>query len=77
MFGKPDAREEEVEAAVEAAHVDEFADRFEAGLETLVGERGVKLSGGQKQRVAIARALLADPGVLILDEATSSVDTRT
>jgi len=76
LFGKPDARKEEVQAAVEAAHVNEFTERFEDGLETLVGERGVKLSGGQKQRVAIARALLANPRVLILDEATSNLDTE-
>jgi subfamily B ATP-binding cassette protein MsbA len=76
LFGKPDAQDSDVRTAVEAAHVNEFTDRFEEGLDTLVGERGVKLSGGQKQRVAIARALLADPRVLILDEATSNLDTE-
>jgi subfamily B ATP-binding cassette protein MsbA len=76
LFGRPSAREDEVEAAVDAAHVREFVGRFKDGLDTLVGERGVKLSGGQKQRVAIARALLADPRVLILDEATSNLDTE-
>ncbi len=76
LFARPDAGEEELRAAVEAAWVAEFADRFEEGLETVIGERGVKLSGGQRQRVAIARAILADPRILILDEATSSLDTE-
>jgi len=61
---------------VEAAHVKEFTDRFEDGLDTLIGERGVKLSGGQRQRVAIARAILSDPRILLLDEATSNLDTE-
>ena len=76
LFPRPDATEEELEQAVSAAYVDEFTDRFEEGLDTLIGERGVKLSGGQRQRIAIARAVLADPKILILDEATSNLDTE-
>ncbi len=77
LFGKPDATEEEVIRAAQIANASEFIEHMPNGYDTLIGERGVKLSGGQKQRLSIARAVLKDSPILILDEATSSVDTET
>jgi len=75
-FARPDATEEQILSAAKAARVTEFADRLELGFDTVIGERGASISGGQRQRIAIARALLTEPGVLILDEAVSNVDTE-
>ena len=76
LFARADATDADIQAAARSAHVLEFTDRFPQGLDTIIGERGVKLSGGQRQRVTIARAILANPRILLLDEATSSLDTE-
>ncbi len=77
LFGRPEAGESDMIAAAQAANAHEFIMELSQGYDTLIGERGVKLSGGQKQRLSIARAILKDAPILILDEATSSVDTGT
>ena len=77
QYARPDATDDEIEAAARAANIHNFIASLPEGYETIVGERGYRLSGGEKQRLAIARAILKDPAILILDEATSSVDSAT
>ncbi len=76
-YGRPDASEEEIRQAIRMAHLDDFIERLPEGMKTVVGERGLKLSGGEKQRVAIARTMLKNPAILVFDEATSSLDSKT
>jgi ATP-binding cassette, subfamily B, bacterial len=76
-FAKPEATDEEIEAAARAARIHDLIARLDEGYDTMVGERGYRFSGGEKQRIAIARTILRNPPVLVLDEATSSLDTRT